>query len=70
MLDHVVAPVLLVQAVHDDITGPENSEFIYRRVASARKEIVYLENSYHVVTADLERERVASEIARFCAPCR
>jgi carboxylesterase len=65
----VTCPVLLVQAVHDDITGPENSEFIYRNVKSAHKEIVLLENSYHLVTVDLEREKVAEEIARFCGSC-
>lgn len=65
-LGDVTCPVLLVQAAHDDITGPENSEFIYRNVKSARKEIVLLQNSYHLVTVDLEREKVAQEIARFC----
>lgn len=65
-LGKVVCPVLLVQAVHDDITSPRNSEFIYRNIGSRRKEIVLLENSYHIVTVDLEREKVAAEIARFC----
>jgi carboxylesterase len=64
-LGKVVCPVLLVQAVHDDITSPRNSEFIYRNIASRQKEIVLLENSYHLVTVDLEREKVATEIARF-----
>jgi carboxylesterase len=69
-LGRVVCPVLLVQAVHDDITGPKNSEFIYRNIGSRRKEIVLLENSYHLVTVDLEREKVAAEIARFCGSLR
>ena len=69
-LDRVSCPVLLVQAVNDDITGPENSEVIYRGIRSSRKEIVLLHDSYHVVTADLEREKVAREVARFCDSCK
>jgi carboxylesterase len=69
-LDRVVSPVLLVQAVNDDITGPENSGFIYRNIQSKQKEILLLHNSYHIVTVDLERERVAEEMARFCGSCR
>jgi carboxylesterase len=65
-LANVTCPVLLVQARNDDITGPENSQFIYRHVGSKVKEIVMLENSYHVVTMDLEREKVADSMARFC----
>jgi carboxylesterase len=65
-LHRVVCPVLLVQAEHDDATGPRNSEFIYREIKSQKKEIVLLRNSYHLVTVDLERAAVAAEIARFC----
>jgi carboxylesterase len=65
-LNRVVCPVLLIQAQHDDATGPENSEFIYRNISSKHKEIILLQNSYHLVTVDLERESVAAGIARFC----
>ena len=68
-LDLVVCPVILIQAAQDDITGPKNSEFIHRSIKSRKKEIVLLHNSYHLVTVDLEREKVAAEIARFCGTC-
>lgn len=66
-LNRVVCPVLLVQAEHDDATGPANSEFIYRKIKSKHKEIVLLHNSYHLITVDLERASVAATIARFCS---
>jgi carboxylesterase len=66
MLPEVTSPVLLVQAANDDMTGPRNSEFIRARVGSARSELVVLEQSYHVVSADLERETVAGHLQRFC----
>lgn len=65
-LDRVICPVLLIQAAEDDTTGPENSEFIYRKINSKQKEILLLQNSYHLITVDLEREKVAKEIALFC----
>ena len=65
-LPRVTSPVLLVQAENDDMTSPRNSQFIYDHVGSKRREIVLLKESYHVVTADLERTKVATELQRFC----
>ena len=65
-LPKVTAPLLLLQAEHDDATSPRNAQFIYDRVASTRKELVLLKNSYHVVVADLDRETVAATMTKFC----
>lgn len=65
-LPAVRAPLLVLQALEDDVTSPRNAEFIHARVSSVHKEIVLLENSYHIITADLDRVRVAAEMARFC----
>jgi carboxylesterase len=66
LLPAVTSPLLLIQAANDDMTGPRNSEFIRDRVGSARREMVTLEKSYHVVSADLERSAVAEHLQRFC----
>jgi carboxylesterase len=65
-LPEVDSPVLLVQARNDDMTSPRNSKFIYDRVGSATKKLVLLEQSYHVVTADVERAAVATHLQNFC----
>lgn len=65
-LKRVVTPLLLVQAVEDDVTSVRNSEFIRDRVSSLDKEIVLLHDCYHVITADQERETVAEKVAEFC----
>jgi carboxylesterase len=65
-LPRVKASILVVQAEHDDATGPRNAEFILNRTSSRRKELLRLQNSYHVVTADLERARVAAAMQAFC----
>jgi len=58
--------LLLVQAENDEATSPRNARFVYERAGSKRKEEILLRDSYHVVTADLERARVAGEMERFC----
>jgi len=65
-LPAVHAPLLVVQAVHDDATSPRNADYILERVRSVQKELVLLENSYHVITADLDRAIVADRMTRFC----
>lgn len=65
MLPAVRAPVLVVHAAQDDTASPANAHYILDHVASEHKRLVLLENSYHIVTADLEREKVADEMARF-----
>ena len=65
-LRRVTAPLLLVQAVHDDATSPRNSRHVYRNVSSRQKEMLLLEDSFHMVAADLERDRVAEAMTRFC----
>jgi carboxylesterase len=66
LLSKVTSPVLLVQAEQDDMTSPRNSEYIRRRVASARRELVLLKESYHLVSVDRERMLVAERLRTFC----
>ncbi|MCX5679060.1 MAG: alpha/beta hydrolase, partial [Candidatus Omnitrophica bacterium] len=58
-------PVQLIQAKDDDMTSTKNSKFIYDSIASKTKEIVLLYNSYHVITADQERDKVAAKMDNF-----
>ena len=58
-------PVQLIQAKDDDMTSTKNSKFIYDRIASEIKEIVLLYDSYHVITADQERDKVAAKMDDF-----
>ena len=64
-LRNIHNPLQLIQARNDDITSVKNSQFIYDRVQSGVKELVLLDNSYHVITADQEREKVARGAAEF-----
>ena len=51
-------PVLLVHSRADGSVSPENMPRIYAELGSSDKAMLWLEKSGHVVTRDLERQRV------------
>ena len=64
-LSHIRVPVQLIQARDDDMTSVKNAQFLYRGIGSSDKELVLLDNSYHIITADYERETVAQKMHEF-----
>jgi carboxylesterase len=63
-LHKVAAPVLLVHATEDDITHIRNAERLAAKVSGPVRKL-YLENSYHLVTVDQERGKVAQATVAF-----
>jgi carboxylesterase len=57
--------MLLIHAQEDDTASIANSQLIHDRISSKVKKLVILTDSYHVITADQEREKVAREIQAF-----
>ncbi|HTQ31749.1 MAG TPA: alpha/beta hydrolase, partial [Opitutaceae bacterium] len=65
LLGRVRTPLLLIHPQEDDTASLKNSELIYDRISSPIKKLVVLMDSYHVITADQEREKVAVEMKAF-----
>ncbi len=65
LLNKIDTPIQLLQAKEDDVTSSKNSYYIYDRVASKDKEIIFFEDSYHIITADQERDKVADATISF-----
>ncbi len=61
----ITAPLLVIAAREDHTIDPRGAERLCREVASKDKRLVMLENSYHVITVDLEQERVRQEVIEF-----
>ena len=57
-------PLLVVQALDDDICSPRHAQRIASTVRGPCR-VVYLENSYHLVHLDQERREVARVTAEF-----
>jgi carboxylesterase len=58
-------PLLVVHAREDEITRLGSVEGFFASVNAADKRLVVLEDSYHIITFDNERQRVADELSNF-----
>ncbi len=70
-LDRITQPALVIHS-RNDHTCPmkRNLDFVMKRIGSREKRAVILEESYHVITVDTERELVASEVIDFASQFR
>ena len=59
------APVLLMHAVEDRGVSPDNARSIFSQVGSDEKELVWIENSGHVITLEPARRQVYDLAAGF-----
>lgn len=64
-LPEVKTPIFIIHAKEDDMTSPKNARYILERISSADKALVMLENSYHMITIDNDKDIVAAEAIKF-----
>ena len=65
LLPAITCPALVLQSLEDHVVPPENGPHILARLGSTDKELVRLENSYHVATLDNDKELIADLTTRF-----
>lgn len=65
LLPTVTAPALILQSNEDHVVPPENGPHIQEKLGSADKELVWLENSFHVATLDNDAELIVERTTRF-----
>lgn len=64
-LPKIKNPVLILQSTWDNRAAPPSGKYIYERVASTEKELIWLNNSGHVITLDYDKEIVLREVLDF-----
>ncbi|MBU4376230.1 MAG: alpha/beta hydrolase, partial [Candidatus Omnitrophica bacterium] len=64
-LGKITVPIQILQAKEDDVTSPKSSKYIYDHIGSKDKQMKFFENSYHIITADQERDKVAETTVSF-----
>jgi carboxylesterase len=64
-LEEVSADTLIIHAVDDETASPKNPDLILSHIASETRRVIWLGNSYHMITVDNEREIVANEVINF-----
>ena len=65
VLADISAPTLIIHAREDEISTLRSPHYLLERLGSRIKHLRVLENSYHMVTLDNERQQVASAINTF-----
>jgi carboxylesterase len=64
-LDAITSRLLIIQSVEDDTCSVWSAEKILSDTKSDLRRVIWLGNSYHIVTIDNEREIVLNEVLRF-----
>jgi len=64
-LKDIDCPVLVIHAREDEITRLDSVQRLFDTLPARDKELAVLENSYHMVTIDNDRQEVASLLVRF-----
>ncbi len=69
-LARLTQPVLIIHSRQDHLCPPANVDLLLTRLGSRVKRVVLLEESFHVISVDSEKARLADEVANFIAQVR
>lgn len=64
-LQKIIAPVLIIHSKEDDLTSVKSANEVYKKISSADKKLIILENSYHMVLYDNEKDFVFKKSVDF-----
>lgn len=64
-LNEIRADVMIIHAIDDETASPKNPDLILHNISSETRRVIWLGNSYHMITVDNEREIVANEVINF-----
>ena len=64
-LDKITTPILLIHSKEDDLTSIRSAEIVYKKISSKDKEKIILNDSYHMVLYDNEKEFVFNKALSF-----
>ncbi len=64
-LGEIKVDTLIMHAIDDETASPKNADFILSKISSESRRVIWLGNSYHMITVDNEREIVANEVINF-----
>lgn len=64
-IKNVFAPILLVHSLEDDLTSTKSAKFVYNKTSSFYREYMELEDSYHLILYDNEKEKVYNKTIEF-----
>lgn len=64
-ISKVNTPIFIAQSKKDETVRPQSATYIYNGIGSADKELHWYENSTHIITLDVEKEKLFTDVAAF-----
>ncbi|MGB9695015.1 MAG: alpha/beta hydrolase [Caldisericaceae bacterium] len=64
-LSKVMQPQLIFKSREDHVVPLKNVQFTFDRISSKDKEVIWLENSYHVATMDFDKDIICEKSLEF-----
>lgn len=61
-LSSIACPTLIVHAREDELTSVRSAQFLQREIGPQRTRMVIVENSYHMICIDNDRQQVAESV--------
>lgn len=65
MMPRITCPALVLVSREDHVVPPINSEYIMEHLSNPDKQLVWLENSYHVATLDNDKDLIVQKSIEF-----
>jgi carboxylesterase len=64
-LSLIRVPTMIIYSLNDHVVKSQSSLTIYNTISSKKKHLIKLEKSFHILTMDIEKEKVFYESGRF-----
>jgi carboxylesterase len=64
-LPAITTPALILHSNEDDLTSLKNPDYVEEKIGSKVVRKIILDDSYHMMTIDNQKDRVAEETIRF-----
>lgn len=64
-LSQVNEPILLIHSKEDDLTSVKSAKLVYNKISSTDKNMIILNNSYHMILYDNEKDFVYNKALEF-----
>jgi carboxylesterase len=61
----VKKPILIIHAQEDDMTSPKNAQYVLEHIGSPDKDLVMLDDSYHMIVIDKQKDVVVHDVVKF-----
>lgn len=64
-LESITSPIIIIHSEEDDLTSTRSAKEVFENISSNDKELIILDNSYHMVLYDNEKEYVFQKSLEF-----